>query len=287
MGGGAALRRVTTEGPHLLEVARQTERGFRDNDLLTYASAIAFQVVLAIAPFTLLLVGLMGFFHLDAVWSKNIAPDLRPNVSPAAFSLIDDTVHNVLRSKRIFWVTGGLALAIWEISGAVRAVMGALDGIYGVDRERSLKEKLVPSLLLSAAVGLLFVAAAAVVRFVPILVGPHVAPALVAALFVARWALAGALLALAVGLLVRHCPCCPQPLPWVSFGTGLVIAAWTIMSIGYGVYLSEIASYGSIFGQLATFFVTAGYVYYSSVAFLGGLQVDAVIRGRVDEIQDC
>jgi membrane protein len=286
MGGGAALRRVTTEGPHLAEVARQTERGFRDNDLLTYASAIAFQVVLAMAPFALLLVGLMGFFHLDSVWSTDLAPSLKPNVSPAAFTLIDDTVHNVLRSKRIFWVTGGLALAIWEISGAVRAVMGALDGIYDVDRERSLKDKLVPSLLLSVAVGLLFVAAASVVRFVPVLLGDHVPFALIPVLFVARWALAGALLALAVGLLVRHCPCCPQPLPWVSFGTGLVIVAWTVMSIGYGIYLTEIASYGSIFGQLATFFVTAGYVYYSSVAFLGGLQVDAVIRGRVEEIQD-
>jgi membrane protein len=286
MGGGAALRRVTTSGPHLLEVARQTEEGFRENDLLTYASAIAFQIVLAMAPFALLLVGLMGFFHLDSVWSDNIAPSLKPNVSSAAFTLIDDTVHNVLRSKRIFWVTGGLALAIWEISGAVRAVMGALDGIYEVQRERGLKEKLVPSLLLSAAVGVLFVAAASVVRFVPILLGDHVPIGLVPILFVARWALAGAFLALAVGLLVRHCPCCTQPLPWVSFGTGLVILAWTVMTIGYGIYLTEIASYGSVFGQLATFFVTAGYVYYSSVAFLGGLQVDAVIRGRVDEIQD-
>jgi membrane protein len=287
MGGGAALRRVTTEGPHLLAIARETEEGFRKNDLLTYASAIAFQVVLALAPFTLLLVGLMGFFHLDSVWSANIAPDLKPNVSPAAFTLIDDTVHKVLGSKRIFWVTGGLALAIWEISGAVRAVMGALDGIYGVEHERSLKDKLVPSLLLSAAVGILFVAAAAVVRFVPILLGDHVPLALVPILFVARWALAGAFLAIAVGLLVRHCPYCKQPLPWVSFGTGLVIVAWTVMSIGYGIYLTEIASYGSIFGQLATFFVTAGYVYYSSVAFLGGLQVDAVIRDRVDEVQAC
>jgi uncharacterized BrkB/YihY/UPF0761 family membrane protein len=58
------------------------------------------------------------------------------------------------------------------------------------------------------------------------------------------------------------------------------------MSIGYGIYLREIASYGSVFGQLATFFVTAGYLYYSAVAFLGGLQVDAVIRDRVNELQD-
>ncbi len=50
--------------------------------------------------------------------------------------------------------------------------------------------------------------------------------------------------------------------------------------------LTEVASYGSVFGQLATFFVTLGYVYYACVAFLGGLQVDAVIRARVDAMAD-
>lgn len=270
-----------------MAVIRETEAGFRRNDLLTYASAIAFQIILALAPFLLLLVGLLGFFHLDSVWSSNIAPDVKANVSPAAFSLIDDTVRNVLGTKRLFWVTGGLVLAIWEISGAVRAVMGALDGIYGVDLERSLKERLFTSLWLSAAVGALIVAAAAVVRFVPILLGDSVPGALAAVLFVARWGMGAVLLAGAVGLLVRHCPRCHQPLPWVSFGTGLVIVAWTLMSIGFGLYLSEIASYGSIFGQLATFFVTGGYIYYSAVAFLGGLQVDAVIRDRVDEVANC
>ncbi len=287
MGGGTALKRVATRRPQVMAVIRETEAGFRHNDLLTYASAIAFQMILALAPFLLLLIGLLGFFHLDSVWNTNLAPDVKPNVSPAAFSVIDDTVHKVLGSKRMFWVTGGLALTIWEISGAVRAVMGAMDGIYGSEGGRSLKQTLLPSLLLSAAVGVLLVAAASVVRFVPILIGDSVPGALVPVLFVARWAVAATLLAITVGLLVRHCPRCHQPLPWVSFGTGLVITAWTIMSIGYGLYLTEIASYGSIFGQLATFFVTAGYLYYSAVAFVGGLQVDAVIRDRVEELQDC
>lgn len=216
MSGETALRRVVTRRSHVVAVIRETEAGFRHNDLLTYASAIAFQMILALAPFLLLLIGLLGFFHLDSVWSTDIAPDVKPNVSPAAFSVIDDTVRNVLGSQRLFWVTGGLALAVWEISGAVRAVMGALDGIYGVEHERSLKEKLLPSLWLSAAVGVLLVAAASVIRFGPILLGDSVPSALAPLLFVVRWGVGAAILAVAVGLLVRHCPRSHQPLPWVS-----------------------------------------------------------------------
>jgi hypothetical protein len=40
----------------------------------------------------------------------------------------------------------------------------------------------------------------------------------------------------------------------------------------------EIASYASIFGSLATIVVLIGYLYASSVIFLGGVQVDALHR---------
>jgi membrane protein len=87
-----------------------------------------------------------------------------------------------------------------------------------------------------------------------------------------------ALLALAVGLLVHYAPGVRRPLPWVSFGTLLVIAGWVVMSIGFSVYLTQIASYGSVFGHLATVIVLMAYLYAVAVVFLAGAQVDAVVR---------
>jgi membrane protein len=69
-----------------------------------------------------------------------------------------------------------------------------------------------------------------------------------------------------------------RPLPWVSFGTLLVIAGWVAMSLGFWVYLTKIADYDSIFGHLATLIVLMAYLYAAAVVFLAGAQIDAVVR---------
>ena len=90
----------------------------------------------------------------------------------------------------------------------------------------------------------------------------------------------GAIVLLAVGLLVRHGPSCPQPLGWVSLGAGLVVGGWLAMSAAFLIYLTTVASYGSLFGNLATLVVLMGYLYASSITFLGGIMMDALLRDR-------
>jgi membrane protein len=261
-------------------LARDVVDGFEENDLLTYASAIAFQITTAIAPFLLFALALLGFLDLDEVWSRHLAPDVKDHISHNAFVLVDQTVRKVLSSKNLFWVSFGAAFAVWEISGAVRAVMGAFDGIYAAEKRRGFREKFATSLVLAIAVGAAMLGAAAAVALAPLLYG-HASGAGAVLSFTLRWLVAAGLLALAVGLLVRYAPAVDQPLPWVSFGTVLVIVAWIVMSIGFGVYVSKVASYGTIFGHLATFFVLLLYLYASAVVFLGGAQLDAAVRGRV------
>jgi membrane protein len=126
-------------------------------------------------------------------------------------------------------------------------------------------------------VGACWLAAIAVVVLGPLLYG-DVGPLPGALLFVVRWAVAGALLLLAVAVLLHYAPERRSPLDWVTFGAVLIMAGWLLMSLGFGVYLREIADYNSIFGGLATVVVLIGYLYASTVVFLGGVQVDALVR---------
>ena len=45
-----------------------------EHGLLTYASAIAFQVLTSLIPLALLVLSVMGFLQLDDVWTKDLAP---------------------------------------------------------------------------------------------------------------------------------------------------------------------------------------------------------------------
>ena len=263
--------------PQLRAGLRRYVDAFVDNDLLTYASAISFQILSSLVPFLLFGFGALGFLHLEGVWSQDLGPELEPAVSPAAFKFVDETIRTALTEQQLFWVTAGFLIALWEVSGAVRAVMGALNRTYGIETQRSWRRRMAVSTLLALVVGGCWLAAIAVVVLGPLLHGDVEGP-LAALLFLIRWAVAGALLLLAVAVLLHYAPERWQPLHWVTFGSVLIMAGWLGMSLGFGFYLREIADYNSIFGGLATVVVLIGYLYASAVVFLGGVQVDALVR---------
>jgi membrane protein len=267
---------------------REILAGFKQNDLLTYASAISFQVVFALVPLALLALGLIGTFGLSNWWSTDAAHTVRDNVSPPVYHVIDDTVRKILAHRQVFWITLGAVIAVWEVSGAMRATMQVLNRVYGVDEERSFTRKLWESIVLSTAVTFMLLLAAAVVK-----VGPDTAkdifgdgPAVSVLSFLASWGVAVALLFLVVTMVVRFAPDTRRPVRWVTFGGLLVIVGWIAMSLGYGFYITSVADYASIFGSLAVVMVTMSYLYLSAIVFLTGVQLDSLIRREVDHRDD-
>jgi membrane protein len=240
---------------------------------------MAFRIVLALIPFLLFVLALLGFLDLQEVWHEDVAPEIQKNASDTAFKLVDDTVNQVLSQKQLWWLTGGLVLTLWELSAAMRVTMTALDRVYGYHRRRGLLELLPRSLALGAAMGVLVVTAIAIVRFGPLLTG-DVHGVLAILSFLVRWLLAAAVLALGIGLTVRFGAATRQPIPWASFGTGLVLVSWVVTSIAFGLYATYVASYTSVFGHLASVYVLFLYLWLSTNAVLVGVQMDACVRKR-------
>ena len=279
-GGAARVLGGLQLGARAPELGRALLDGFKKHDLLTYASAISFQILTAIIPFLLFVLALAGLLHLNDVWRDHIAPQVQANVSAPVFSVISDAVDNVFRGRQLLWATVGGGLALWQVSGAVRAVMGALGRIYGAQIERPFVRRYLVSFALAIAVGGCFIVATLCLQLAPFFSVRHPGAAWDVFAFFARWALAGAFLLLAVGLLLRVAPARPQPLPWVSLGAGIVIALWVIVSLAFYFYLSSVASYNSVFGSLASVIVAMAYLYTSTIVFLFGAQLDAIIRGQ-------
>jgi membrane protein len=273
-GGGLQL------GARARELAWALLDGFKQHDLLTYASAISFQILTAIIPFALFVLAVAGLLDLDSVWRDHLEPEIQANVSPAVFEVISNAVNKVFAGEQWLWATLGGGLALWQVSGAVRAVMGALGRIYGAPAERPFFRRYLVSFALSIEVGACFILAALCLLLGPFFSVAHPGVAWEVFAFVVRWALAAGLLSLAVGLLVRHAPATAQPLPWVSLGATIVVGSWVIVSLVFYFYLTTIASYESAFGSLAAVIVAMAYLYISTIVFLFGAQLDAIIRAQ-------
>jgi membrane protein len=264
------------------ELWRQISGGFREHELLLYASGISFRVLFALPPLLLFSFGLLGFLSLDEVWRQDIAPDVHAAVSADVFRVINETVERVLSQQQVFWATAGAVIALWEVSGAVRVTMRALNRIYEAEEKRGLREQFLLSFGLAAALTVLVLSTIAVVKFGPFLFDDLLGKgaAAQALSIVVRWSVAVMLLVAAMALVLRTGPSRERPLAWVSYGAALVVGGWILISLLFGLYLSQVADYGSVFGNLATVFILIEYVYISALVFVTGLLVDSQTRNK-------
>jgi membrane protein len=270
---------VTLEELEPRTLVRKVITGMEEQDLLTYASAIAFQVLTSLLPLALLVLSIMGFLHLDSVWTKDLAPQVKDQVSPNVFGVIDDVARHTLGSQQGWWLTAGLVFTLWQTSGVARAIMGALSRVYGDGEDRPFLRRYLTSFGLGIAVAVCVLGALAVVRFGAAMLGlEDVGWAGKAVLIVVQWGTALTLLITAVWVLLRFAPAHPGPHSWVSFGSALCVIAWVGTSAVFGFYVTDVADYGSIFGSLATVFLLMTYLYISACAFLIGAEVDAIVR---------
>jgi membrane protein len=247
---------------------------FAKHALLDHAGAIAFAVLKALIPLTLFGLALLGALGQEHVWTKSVAPAIKPHLQPATFHAINVAVEKIFTTESGGLLVFAAALAIWYVSGSVRALMGAMNQIYEVDDKRPGHVRYAISVGLAACIAagvigslLVIVATAGLAHGgLGVLVG------------IGRWTAGILLLALALGLLVRFAPAEHRSKRWASIGTALVIVTWIAASLIFELFVSHVANFKTASGSLAVFLVLIGYVYTSSIILLVGVELDELLR---------
>jgi membrane protein len=253
----------------LLSHAATVREAYVRHGLATHAAAIAFRVLVALVPLTLLALALLGALGLDDVWGDEIAPEIERRLQLQVFAGADYIVNDILRNPSLGLIAFAAALLLWHVARGIRSVSRALNTIHEAEDTRSWRELAAVTLCLSLAVGACLIAAALVT-----IAGGRMG--WLAATM--RWPVAVFLLGLAVALLVRYAPA-EQPEPkWASIGSALIVGGWILLSVGFGVWVRDIASYESAIGALFAFLILTAYVLALSGVFLIGIELDESLR---------
>ena len=263
--GGAFARRV-------FDV--MVERFARDN-VLTYASAMAAQLLTAVIPLALVGFLLVGAFGRESYWREELAPKLAGRASVETYQAIDAVVEGLIDRRHVTWLVLGGLIAIWEISGAVRTVMGALNRIFEHEETRPLWHRFGLSFLLAIGAGGCVLAAMLVTLRGGSWVSLGGAQPLWAAV---RWLVVIGLLWLVVAMLIRFAPVGHEPAGWVTLGGVVVIVAWIAASLVFGWWVGSVANYTTPFGTAIALLTLIGYLYTSSIVFLVGAQIDQLLQ---------
>lgn len=262
-------------------VGKRAVKDFMDDDMSTYAGALTYRILLAIFPFLIFLLTLLGALGIQNFfdWMLEQARSAFPQDLYGAFERIVQQVRGGASGGVLSF---GLITALWAASGGIRSVMHALNVAYDVKEERSIWKKYPLSIVFTIGLTVVLIAAVALM-----LLGPQTMEWLAGHIglgdvFVTIWAwlripVAIILVMLAIALVYYFFPNVDQPFQLVSPGSVIAVLVWVLASIGFSVYISNFANYNATYGSLAGVIVLMLYIYISSAVLLLGAEVNGVI----------
>jgi membrane protein len=247
---------------------------FDEHELLTSATAIGMRALVAMVALALLGIALLGETGHERVWNKRIAPQIEPKFLPAMFDGIDATVQKIFSSSSVGLIAFASVLAIWMVSGAVRACMSALSKIYGTKDERPWHVRFPLSVAIAVVVTIAIVGAALLILGLRHAV--HGGWGLPFAFL--RWLATIVLLTLAFGVLVRFAPAKSRSKRWASGGAALVVVLWIVQSLLFAWYVRALGDYKTAVGSLLFIYLFTTYVYVAGIVLLVGIELDEQLR---------
>ena len=267
-------------------IARCTATDFIDDELPTYASALAFQLFFSLFPFLLFLIALIAVFDAQPVfdWLHQQAELVLPR---DALSLVDPVIGQ-LQTQKSGLFSLGILLALWTSSAAVRSTMTAMNRVYGVEDGRPAWKRIPLSVLYT-----LFVAGAMLLVATLMVVGPQamnwlagqfgLEQSVVLVWSLLRWPLAVLMLILVIAGVYYLAPDVKQEFRFITPGSVLAVVVWIAASLGFGFYAQNFANYNATYGSIGAIIIFLLYLYISSAVLLLGAELNAVIEHHAHE----
>ncbi len=98
---------------------------------------------------------------------------------------------------------------------------------------------------------------------------------------IVRWPLAALLMMLSMRLVMWAAPSPPRgPFRLVTPGAATAAGIWLLASGGYGFYVGELSTYNATYGAFAALVILLLWIWLTSMAFLFGCELDAVLVER-------
>jgi membrane protein len=271
-----------------LAVFKRTGKQFVADDCLGLGQQVAFSSLFAFFPIVILLIGLLGLFGDRAFDSlEHFVGSVAPH---GVISIIDlakqDAAHSKSGSAIAFVV--GLFLALWAATGAMSALLKAVNRAYDRIETRPFWKQRLIALVLVVATG--FVLAGA---FLLIVFGGDLGEAIVRrsglgdtfklVWNILRWPIAFGAVLLFNGLVYHLAPNMPQrSWRWLTPGSLVAALSWLALSGLFALYTSYSSSYSRTYGSIAGVIVLLLWLYYSALAILFGAELNAQLERQAD-----
>ncbi|HEY8008151.1 MAG TPA: YihY/virulence factor BrkB family protein [Methylocella sp.] len=255
---------------------------FLQDDGWAIASYIALSILTSLFPFLIFVTALAGFFGTKSLADEAVNLVLQTWPQQVAAPIANE-IHSVLTHTRSGLLTIGVILAIYFSSSGVEAIRIGLNRAYGVVEMRAWWLLRLESIAYVFVGALSLLTLALLVVFAPLLwsVLLHFAPnfePLDRLVTFSRFAIASAVLLMALVLAHKFLPCGQRSFVSMAPGIVLTIVMWIAASIAFGSYLAEFArNYVTTYAGLASVMIALVFLYLIAAIFIFGGELNAAI----------
>lgn len=250
--------------------------------LLAVAAGVVFYGLLALFPAITALVSSYALVADAAAIGRHLAfaAALMPS---GAYGIVNEQIARIAQGgggQLSFVFIAGLGLALWSANAGMKAMIDALNVIYGETEKRGFVALNLLSLAMTLG-GLAFLLLAiGTVIVVPLLfswLGIEGWAEWTIALL--RWPAIMVVIALSLGILYRFGPSRREAQwRWLSVGAVVATALWVAGSALFSLYLSNFADYNATYGSLGAGIGLMMWLWLTLIAILIGAEINAEIE---------
>jgi membrane protein len=250
----------------------QALRKFNDDNGFFLSSGIAFNILINLIPFILLLLALVGtYLHNDQEVLNHIRAYFR-DVAPALDPKVTKNLMDVMQNRQIVGILGFVGL-LWFSTWVFGSLRIALNIVFRVEKSRGLLRGIGIDLLMILLAGILLLMSMILSSFVtflqnyqgqiPVAMGPTIQ-------WILKYLLPFFLTYCMFFLIYRIIP--NKKAHFTSALQAALFASllWELAKHLFGWYVVHLAGYSIFYGSLSTLVIFVLWVYYSSTILVVG-----------------
>jgi membrane protein len=264
-------------------------KGFRKGVLVTRASSIAFNLLMALLPASIFLFTLIPFIPIPNFQEELLK--LFENFLPSnAFNFLETSIIDIVTHK-----SGGLLLLmlvatiIFSTNGIHAVIHAFVVSAHSFKTRTWFNQRKISIVLLTIVVMMISIAGFLVIfgkLAVNRLVELHIIKRylVIYVLIFLKWIMIILLLFLAISSLYYLAPAKRTDFKFFSPGSTLATILFILTSLGFSAYVNNYGPYNKLYGSIGTLMVILLWLYLNSIAILIGFELNvSIIAARTEE----
>lgn len=267
----------------LYDVALFFAKGLTKSSITLRASAVSFNMFMALFPATIFLFTLIAYIPIEN-FQEILLANISGIVPDNTYELVRSTLEDIVKRQRGGLLSIGFVLAFVFSTNGIMSLMAGFNSTFHQIETRGLLWQYLISFFLVIILTLLVILSVALIIFGADLLKYLMALADLGStisinlLFFAKWLVIVLSLFLAISLIFYIAPAKKTHFRFISAGSTLTTVLFVVTSIAFNYYINNFAQYNKLYGSIGTLLVMMFWIYINAIVLLIGFELNASIK---------